>query len=72
MSILNARLPESGDCQGSCPRNGKARAAGFEEVLIEQNQTKALSCPAVLLPSDQRTTHANGKRSAFFLLERAD
>jgi len=67
-----------------CPSAGKWRlpgqlpsqwqgsdAAGFEEVLIEQNQTKALSCPGVLLPSDRKTTHANGTRNAFFLLERA-
>ena len=50
--------------QGSDP-------AGFEEFLIEQNQTKALSCPGALLRSDRKTTHANGKLNALFMLKRA-
>ena len=67
-----------------CPPAGKWRlpgqlpsqwqgsdAAGFEEFFIEPNQTKALSYPGALLRSDRKTTHANGKRNAFFLIERA-
>jgi len=41
-------------------------AVASDELSVEQNQTKALSCPAVVLQSDRKTTHANGKRDALF------
>jgi hypothetical protein len=40
-------------------------------ILIEQNQTKTLSCPSGLFRSGRKTTHGKGKRNAFFLEERA-
>jgi hypothetical protein len=55
---------------GQLPRNGNARTPqALKSFPVEQNQTKALSCPAVLFRSYRKATHANGKRDAFLLRE---
>ena len=66
-SFRNARLPESGDCQGSCPRNGKPRTQqALKRFLSNRIKRKRLAARA---PSSGRIkNNARQRQMGCFLL----